>query len=463
MMCVSSVQYAVLVNGEPCGKIIPSRGLRQGDLISPYLFLLCAEALSAIISRANFDGELTGVPTSKRGPRLSHLFFADDSLLFCRTTIAQWVKLLHILLLYEEALGQQMNSNKTSILFNRNSTNTDKENIMALAGILASQSYETYLGLLALVGRSRVAAFKHIIDRVWKRLKDWKLKFLSQTGIEILLKVVVQAIPTYCMGVFLLPKSLCTEINSLMQNFWWGQQGNDRKIHWISWSKMGIPKSRGGMGFWDLACFNKALLAKQIWRMWKNPMSLVARIMKAKYHPNCSIIEAARGRNPFFAWRSIQSSSDLIQEGLIWRVGNGEKIRIWQDKWLPMPSTFKVYSTPILLHPTATVKELIDSTSKDWNRELIDNLFSVEEARVIHSLPISRTDQADVQIWRRTPKGNFTARSAYYMQKEREIESWVESSSRGDHQGIWKAVSKLGNLGTEKNFFWRACHDILPT
>jgi hypothetical protein len=128
---------------------------------------------------------------------------------------------------------------------------------------------------------------------------------------------------------------------------------------------MGIPKSRGGMGFRDLACFNKALLAKQIWRMWKDLSSLVARIMKAKYHPDCSIIKATRGRKPSFAWRSIQSSSDLIREGLIWRVGNGEKIRIWQDKWLPMPSTFKVYARPALLHPTATVKELIDSTSKD--------------------------------------------------------------------------------------------------
>jgi hypothetical protein len=113
-----------------------------------------------------------------------------------------------------------------------------------------------------MVGKSRIAAFKSIKDRVWKRLQDWKLKFLSQAGKEILLKAVVQAIPTYCMSVFLLPKTLCSEINSLMQQFWWGYQ-NKSKVHWMSWSRMGLAKADGGLGYRDFGCFNKALLAKQ--------------------------------------------------------------------------------------------------------------------------------------------------------------------------------------------------------
>jgi hypothetical protein len=83
MMCVKTVKYSVIVNGNPCGLITPYRGIRQADPISPYLFLLYAEALSAMITRANGDGRLMGVPTSKRGPEISHLFFTDDSLLFC--------------------------------------------------------------------------------------------------------------------------------------------------------------------------------------------------------------------------------------------------------------------------------------------------------------------------------------------------------------------------------------------
>ena len=147
------------------------------------------------------------------------------------------------------------------------------------------------------------------------RLQDWKLRFLSQAGKEILLKAVIQAIPSFCMSVFLLPKSLCVEINFLMTWFWWGHKEKNKKISWMSWSKMGVPKAYRGMGFRDFTCFNKALLAKQIWRMWKMPNSLVARIIKAKYHPDCSIIEASLVNKPSFTWRSIQSSCALIRGG----------------------------------------------------------------------------------------------------------------------------------------------------
>jgi hypothetical protein len=90
MTCIRMVSYLVVVNGNPVGLIRPSRGIRQGDPISPYLFLLCAETLSALLQRVERRGVITGVLTSPRGPRLSHLFFADDSLLFCKSNYVEW-------------------------------------------------------------------------------------------------------------------------------------------------------------------------------------------------------------------------------------------------------------------------------------------------------------------------------------------------------------------------------------
>jgi hypothetical protein len=112
------------------------------------------------------------------------------------------------------------------------------------------------------VGKSRSQAFQGIKDRVWKRLQNWKVKFLSQVGKEILLKAVIQAIPTYSMSVFQLPVGFCRELNSMMTRFWWGHMSNSSKISRMSWEKMGNAKSARGLGFRDLIIFNKALLAK---------------------------------------------------------------------------------------------------------------------------------------------------------------------------------------------------------
>jgi hypothetical protein len=119
MQCISTVSYSILVNGEPHGFLKPSRGLRQGDPLSPYLFLMCAEGFHSLISRASEQGDLQGVALCRRGPRITRLFFADDSLLFTKATTKDCAKLQEILLMYERASGQQVNRDKTTIFFSK--------------------------------------------------------------------------------------------------------------------------------------------------------------------------------------------------------------------------------------------------------------------------------------------------------------------------------------------------------
>jgi hypothetical protein len=216
MTCIRTMTYSVVVNGNPVGNIQPSRGIRQGDPISPYLFLICAEALSALLHKVEQKGIITGVPTSPKGPRLSHLFFADDSMLFCRSNSVEWRRLIKILGTYEEGSGQKLNLNKTSIFFSRNTSFERKQKILSLSGLTEAHHIDKYLGLPSFVGKSRKLAFHDIIDKVAQRLRNWKVKFLSQAKKEVLLKAVIQAIPTYCMGVFQLPISLCKELNQMM-------------------------------------------------------------------------------------------------------------------------------------------------------------------------------------------------------------------------------------------------------
>jgi hypothetical protein len=102
------------------------------------------------------------------------------------------------------------------------------------------------------------------------------------------------------MGVFRLPKVLCLEINSMVMRFYWGYKNKEKWIHWMSWSKMGVSKTHGGMSFRDFTCFNQVLLAKQVWRLWKSSDNLVAKIMKAKYYLDCSALDAPLGKKTFF-------------------------------------------------------------------------------------------------------------------------------------------------------------------
>ena len=157
--------------------------------------------------------------------------------------------------------------------------------MLQILGVKEVVKFESYLGLPTLIGRDKYNTFAYLKDRVWKKLQGWKGMLLSRAGKEILIKVVAQSIPTYTMSVFLLPLKLCDELNSLCAKFWWGQVGNERKIHWKSWDKLSTSKKEGGMGFQDLRAFNLAMLDKQGWQMIQGNDSLLHKCFKARYFP----------------------------------------------------------------------------------------------------------------------------------------------------------------------------------
>ena len=120
MECVTTITYAVNTTGEKTGFIRPTRGLRQGDLLSPYLFLLCAEGFTSLIKQSNVLGKLTGMRIAHGAPYLSHLFFAGDSLIFCKAKGVETGELKRILKVYKEASGQVINVEKSTLFFSKN-------------------------------------------------------------------------------------------------------------------------------------------------------------------------------------------------------------------------------------------------------------------------------------------------------------------------------------------------------
>ena len=151
-----------------------------------------------------------------------------------------------MLKVYEDASGQQLNRAKTSLYFSSNIATDIQEEIKTKFGAQVIKQHEKYLGLPSLVGKN---SLKGIKEKVAKNLTGWKEKLLSEVGKEILIKAVAQAIPTYAMSCFKIPDKLCDEMTSLMRNFWWEQQRDERKMAWISWDKLCTPKAQGGLGF----------------------------------------------------------------------------------------------------------------------------------------------------------------------------------------------------------------------
>ena len=137
----------------------------------------------------------------------------------------------------------------------------------------------------------------------------------------------------------------------------------------------GEGKGDRGLGYLDLECFNLALLAKQGWRMTQNPDSLVVRIFKEKYYPNSTFMDTLLGNKPSYAWRSIWNTRPFLSEGIVWRVGDGQSISIWGDRWLPVESTHAAQSPVRYLGRDAKVYELIDNNTRWWNIPLVEEIF----------------------------------------------------------------------------------------
>ena len=190
------------------------------------------------------------------------------------------------------------------------------------------------------------------------------------------------------MGCIKIPLGLCHDIEALIKKFWWGQRGDRRKIHWVKWDELTKSKKVGGMGFQDLALYNDSLLAKQAWGLLHNRSSPFSKVFKARFFPNCSIMEAKDSKGGSYAWRSILKGRNFIQRGARWRVGDGKSITIWQHRWIPKKLSSLVVSYPIESMVDCLVAVLIDESAWKWNEELIDGIFSQEEVAIIKKNPI---------------------------------------------------------------------------
>ncbi|KAH1080289.1 hypothetical protein J1N35_020050 [Gossypium stocksii] len=319
----------------------------------------------AMIRRLNREGRLVGARIGRSNISVTHLFFADDSILFEEASWEGANNIKTVIKEYERMSGQLVNFDKSLIYFSGNVQAELQAQVGELFGVRILNNPEKYLGLPTMVGRRKKHAFVAIKERCMNLVNNWSSRLLSIGGKEVFLKSILQAIPIYAMQCFKLPISFCRELKNIMSRYWWRNSKTNRGIHWCTWRDMCVPKAKGGIRFKELSLFNVALLAKQGWKLILQPDCLFAR----------------------------PESQALTHH--IPGVAFGEPNISWKKGW-----------GGELVMASQLTSGMIDGFQELEVAEL-DELFEEEQAARILSIPLASSRPKDVAVWRGDNTGMY--------------------------------------------------------
>ncbi|XP_012435546.1 uncharacterized protein LOC105762197 [Gossypium raimondii] len=359
---------------------------------------------------AKEKGKMLGAPIGREKFSVNHLFFADDCILFGDASNEGAEVVRTVIHEYEVASGQRVNFDKSPIYFGANVAPSVRGEIVNLLGVRLASNLEKYLGFPMMVGRRKKWAFANFVDRFKKRIEGWSLRYLSMGGNEVFIKSVLQAISIYAMQCFLLPKTLCRSLESIMNRFWWTNNKTLKGIHWSNWDALCKPKCLGGLGFKNLYLFNKALLVKQVWRILSQPQCLLAKVLKARYFPFSDVLTAKEIR-PFWT----------------------------------------------------TINQLIINGDGIWNKELIHSLVDDDTASRIFSIPLSKSGPEDMRVWEFEGSGEYTVRSGYRALITDYLQSNLYMPYRDEvYKGFYTDLWALNIPEKIKIHAWRLFNNLVP-
>ncbi|CAN1239055.1 LINE-1 retrotransposable element ORF2 protein [Linum grandiflorum] len=462
--CITSVTYSVNFNGIRVGYFKPSRGLRQGDPLSPLLFAIVSEGLSALFKAQLKQGCLKGIKIARSAPVISHLFFADDTFLFLKVDADSISSLKHLFERYQRISGQKINFNKSAVYFSHNTPQPLQEFYGHILGVQSIGHQDKYLGIPSLVPRSKRTMFRDMEDKLRKKLAGWKTACLSAAGKETLIKSVISAFPSYMMNCFLLPAGLCKKFNSIVSRFWWSNKDGSKPIHWVSWKTLTKPKAQGGLGFRDFRALNLALLAKQGWWLATVPNSLAAKVLKGKYFPSSSFLKAKTSATGSWIWQSLLRGRELLLSGVAWQFGDGHSFNFLEENWLfDLNPSKPIIETSAPL-PIPSIHHFLDRGW--WNKDLLSQFFSSDSVRTIIRTPIPITPVRDSLVWCFSNTGIFSVKSAYHRAIDLGYGSYGKSTTSFgpfiSDSAFWKSLWLLAVPPKIKVFTWKCFSNALP-
>ncbi|GJR02159.1 RNA-directed DNA polymerase, eukaryota [Tanacetum coccineum] len=294
--CLNSSRGSVMVNGSPTKEFQFHRGLKQGDPLSPFLFILIMESLYISVQRVVDAGMFKGIPLDTSF-QLSHLFYADDVIFMGQWSESNIDIIIQVLDCFYRASGLRINRNKSKLM-GISVANIKVEQVAAKIGCEILKVPFSYLGSKVGDFMSRIQPWNDILNNLTARLSKWKMKTLSIRGRLTLLKSVIGSIPIYNMSLFKVPMKVLQRMEAIRCHFFNSVDHNSRKPIWVKWRKVLASKEKGGLGVSSLYALNRALLFKWVWRFRTQSSSLWARVIKGIHGKDGKLDNKAKYSHP---------------------------------------------------------------------------------------------------------------------------------------------------------------------
>jgi hypothetical protein len=371
MHAVTSVETNVKWNGARSDYFRPQRGIRQGDPISPYIFVMCIDKLSHLITHAVEMGDWKALRAGRRGPAVSHLMFADDLLLFGEATEDQMKCVMNILQKFCRLSGQQVSQEKTSIFFSKNTSRGIKDKLLQLSGFRETTSLGKYLGVPLLGRAPKKQDYNYIVEQVSMKLTNWKANHLSFAGRVTLAKSVMEAVPIYPMMTTIIPKACIDEIQRMQRKFIWGDTDQSRRYHAVGWNMLTRPKASGGLGLRRLDIMNKACILKLVRKLQTGSQDLWCTVMWGKYRREEEQHNVIVRSTDSHLWKAIVKLWPVLDDYGFWSIGNGMNVSLCNDIWIDKDIRIRdlELDVPDQLKDV-TVAALVDEDGL-WNMDLL--------------------------------------------------------------------------------------------
>lgn len=452
--CLTTASFSVSVNGTTGGFFKNTRGIRQGDPLSPYLFVLAMECLSRLLL-VRYEEGIIGYHPRTEHLKISHLMFADDVMVFFDGTSNSLHGITECLDDFASWSGLQINSTKTE-LFTAGLDHTESSAIVAY-GFPHGALPIRYLGLPLMSRKLKISEYAPLIIKITTSFLAWSVKLLSFAGRLQLLRTVIFGLINFWASAFMLPKGCINAIESLCGRFLWSGNIEKKGIAKVAWSTVCLPKNEGGLGIRSIYVWNQVLGLKFIWLLLSNSPSLWSDWHRSIHLSGISFWTIEPAQSDSWAWKRILKLRPLALQFSNTVLGNGLTTSFWFDVWTPFGQLINHIGPggprALRVRKEAMVADVINESS--W---LLPHPRSQMEV-LLHShlttLPLPLQNNIDdVFEWRAAdyPLNVFNSKATWEVLRPRQpVQDW--------HDVVWFK----GAVPKHAFTMWVANYDRLPT